>query len=373
VASSHPLPFLEFNAHEEPFSRGLIASALQTGAIAFSNDIQTDSNMLHWHQVDILQAFHSAAAVPFSLDGTCFGVFNLYTADLDFFMVEQEKNLLEEIGLDISFALDTLEYESKRKRAEEKTEKQLRRLSALRAIDMAITSSLDLRVTLNVLLDHVSGQLQVDAAAVLLLDPNLNELKFAAGRGFHGSGMSRTRLKLGESQAGKAALERRTVCIPDLSAAGQPFTQVERTAGEDFAAFFAVPLVAKGQIKGVLEVFHRTRLEPDSEWLDFLETLAGQAAIAVDGAQLFDGLQRSNTELTLAYDATIEGWSMAMELRDKETEGHTRRGGGFVGRASIGPPLPRRLAPGKSTGIHSRPIWKPPRPQGCGVVFSGAE
>ncbi len=66
-------------------------------------------------------------------------------------------------------------------------------------------------------------------------------------------------------------------------------------------------------------------LEPDQEWLDFLNTLAGQAAIAIDNATLFDNLQRSNIELTLAYDATIEGWSRAMDLRDKETEGHTQR------------------------------------------------
>ena len=32
-----------------------------------------------------------------------------------------------------------------------------------------------------------------------------------------------------------------------------------------------------------------------------------------------------NSDLTLAYDATIEGWSRALDLRDRETEGHTER------------------------------------------------
>jgi HD-GYP domain-containing protein (c-di-GMP phosphodiesterase class II) len=59
--------------------------------------------------------------------------------------------------------------------------------------------------------------------------------------------------------------------------------------------------------------------------MDYLEALAGQAAIAIDDAQLFNGLQRSNAELSMAYDATIEGWSRAMDLRDKDTEGHTQR------------------------------------------------
>ena len=94
---------------------------------------------------------------------------------------------------------------------------------------------------------------------------------------------------------------------------------------EDFVCYYGVPLITKGQVKGVLEVFHRATLEPDAEWFDFLNTLAGQAAIAIENATLFESLQRSNSELTLAYDATIEGWSHALDLRDKETEGHTQR------------------------------------------------
>ena len=84
-------------------------------------------------------------------------------------------------------------------------------------------------------------------------------------------------------------------------------------------------MVAKGQLKGILEVFHRNPLDPDEEWLTFLETLAEQAAIAIDNTELFKNLQQRNAELTLAYDATIEGWSYALDLRDKETEGHTKR------------------------------------------------
>jgi len=75
----------------------------------------------------------------------------------------------------------------------------------------------------------------------------------------------------------------------------------------------------------VLEVFHRAPLVTGVDWVSFLETLAGQAAIAIDNATLFNDLQRSNTDLALAYDATIEGWSHALDLRDEETEGHTQR------------------------------------------------
>jgi len=84
-------------------------------------------------------------------------------------------------------------------------------------------------------------------------------------------------------------------------------------------------LVAKGEVEGVLEIFNRSIVHVDMEWLDFLDSLSWQTAIAVDNALLFERIQRSNFDLALAYDATIEGWSRALDLRDKETEGHTQR------------------------------------------------
>ncbi|NMB87013.1 MAG: GAF domain-containing protein [Chloroflexi bacterium] len=211
----------------------------------------------------------------------------------------------------------------KRMLLHEQTEQRLQRITALRRIDMAITSSLDLNLTLDTLLVQVTDQLGVDAAAILLLAAN--ELKFAAGRGFHLHGIQKSRLSIHESPMSQVVLEQRVVHIPDLHQDAARIARLTFLSGESFNAYYAVPLLAKGQVNGVLEVFHRSALHPDPEWINFLEALAGQAAIAVDNATLFNDLQRSNLELTLAYDATIEGWSKALDLRDKETEGHTQR------------------------------------------------
>jgi len=212
-----------------------------------------------------------------------------------------------------------------RTRLHQQTEQHVQRLSALRTIDIAITASLDLRVTLNVLLDQVVSQLRVDAASVSLLDQQTQMLEYAAGRGFRGRALVGARLRLGEGLAGRVALERAIVNLPDLRQRQTGFLRAPSLAGEDFIAYFGAPLVAKGKVKGVLELFHRAPLTPGSEWLEFLETLAGQAAIAIDDAQLFSDLERSNAEMRVAYDATIAGWSRALELRDQETEGHTQR------------------------------------------------
>ncbi len=210
-------------------------------------------------------------------------------------------------------------------RSQEKIEQQYQRLASLRAIDTVITSSFDLNITLDIFLERLLAQLNVDAALVLLLRPESSGLEFAAGRGFRNAGIRQLKLRLGEDYAGRAALERRLVSVPDLSRLPGPLPLTDLTAGEDFVAFYALPLIAKGEVKGVLEVFHRAPLDPDEEWMDFFNTLARQAAIAIDNTELFNRLQESNMDLTMAYDETIEGWSRALDLRDKETEGHTQR------------------------------------------------
>ncbi|NUQ86755.1 MAG: PAS domain S-box protein, partial [Anaerolineales bacterium] len=214
---------------------------------------------------------------------------------------------------------------SERKQAEEQIQRQLKRLNALRMIDIAISSSFDLTFILDIVLQHVLLQLGADAAAVLLLSPNLQTLEYAASLGFLSEAVRNANVKIGEGYAGRAVLERRLIHISRLMESKGELAEALRTANDGFADYYVAPLIVKGEVKGALEVYHRSDLDPDPEWLDFMETLAGQAAIAIDNAQLLVTIQRSNRELMTAYDATIAGWSHAMDLRDKETEGHTLR------------------------------------------------
>jgi PAS domain S-box-containing protein len=205
------------------------------------------------------------------------------------------------------------------------TERRLQQLAALSNIDRAISSTFDLRLSLGMLLEHVTAQLGTDATDVLLYNPSLHTLEFSAGRGFRTKPFEQARLRLGEGYAGRAALKREIVHIPNLAVQHDNPGLEKHVAAEQFVSYYGVPLIAKGQVMGVLEIFQRAPLEPDKEWLDFLDSLAGQAAIAIDSVMQFDSLQRSNSELSQAYDETIEGWSHALDLRDNETEGHTQR------------------------------------------------
>ena len=212
-----------------------------------------------------------------------------------------------------------------RKENELTIRRQLDRLAALRTIDLAITSSLDLNLTLSMLISQVKTQLNIDATCILLMDLQSQVLKFAAGNGFHTTALQHTLIKPGEGYAGKAVLTRQVIRIANLPNRHTDFLRSPYFSQEGFIDYFAIPLIAKGRVLGVLELFHRSPLSPGAEWLDFMNVLAGQAAIAVESALMFNSYERANLALTMAYDATIEGWSRALELRDRETQGHTQR------------------------------------------------
>jgi PAS domain S-box-containing protein len=211
------------------------------------------------------------------------------------------------------------------KTAEETIQRQVRRFQALRTIDAAISAGPDLQFTLGILLEQIMAQINVDAADILLHKIGTTLLEVGATRGFRTEILPAAAMEMRTGFTGKAVFTRKTVHIPDLSFEPHVRNQLFPIEAEAFKVYYGIPLITKGQVKGVLEVFLRTSRSIDPEHLEFLETLAGQAAIALDNSSLFEQLQDSNTELSIAYDATLEGWAKALELRDRETVGHAHR------------------------------------------------
>ena len=195
-------------------------------------------------------------------------------------------------------------------------------MRSLHSIDRAIASSLDLQMVLDFTLQEALRHLKIDAMGIYLIDSSV--LRYKAGLGFLFPEAASYQFRLEEGALGKAVLEKKPLFISHIEEEEKkvlpPF--IER---ENFLSLFAVPLVAKGETEGVLIAFHRLPFNPPPDWTEFLITIGGQLAIAINNIAMFEELNRSHIELTLAYDTTIEGWARALELRDRETEGHTRR------------------------------------------------
>jgi putative nucleotidyltransferase with HDIG domain len=201
---------------------------------------------------------------------------------------------------------------------------QLEHLTAMCMVDEAILNNHDPHHALRVALHQITFQLNLDAAAILLFNPFTRSLEFFEGYGFKSSYFRGTCLRLGEEFIGRAFLKDQIEQVEDVSAL-QYKSGLDHLNSEGFIGYVILPLYSKDHLKGILEVFRRSPLETDSDWLDFLKAMANQAAVAMDNASLMEELRTANLEMIQSYNATIQGWSAALEMRDIETQGHSKR------------------------------------------------
>ncbi len=299
---------------------GFAHQALRSGAPLVVERLEDGGEALSEEDRAILASLGSVSVTAFSLrhGGQVLGVLLMGSGEADFFLGERLR-FMQSFANQVSVALENA-------RLFADTRRHLEYLQALHTIDMTINASLDLDVTLSVLVRQLVSQLRVDAVAIFVLDPKTNLLTYRLGEGFQTTSPAGTRLRLGQGRAGKVALTRQPAYIADLRKRVPAGAYTAALIHEEgFIAYYGAPLIAKGQVKGVLEIYNRRALRPDAQWMEFLNAVAAQAAIAMDNAALFQSLERSNFDLLLAYDTTLEGWSRALELRDAETEGHSER------------------------------------------------
>ena len=201
---------------------------------------------------------------------------------------------------------------------------RFRQLQTLQKIDRAITSTPDLQVVFSILLSQAREALGVDAACVLLIDQSTHHLRCRAAQGFKSRAIEKTDLLLNEGYAGRAASERQIIHIQNLDQTGEAFSRARLLAGEEFVSYVATPLVARGQVQGVLEIFHRAPFAPGEDWFYFLKMLAEQAAIAVDNAQLFTSAQREIGERRQAQEK-LRALNVELEKRIEERTADLRQ------------------------------------------------
>lgn len=316
----HPYPrAIRVRWDETPEGQGPTGRAIRAGQPQVVEDILTDPRYESWRPLAQTYGFRSSAAFPLISRGRVFAALNLYSSVPSFFTKERLE-LFQALANQTAGA-----FANARLFAE--TQRQLKRVQALRHIDLAITGSLDPRITLRVLLEEVTGQLGVDAAAVFLFDPNATVLRCTQVRGFRNpKALEELAIPISAGYLGEAVLQRQiTQAHGPQIVEGFPKPVREMFLVEGFVSAYAAPMVAKGRVLGVLGTFHRTPSFGNSDWLGLLEALAGQAAIAIDNARLFSDLEQANLELRLAYDATLEALAKALEYRDLETKGHSQR------------------------------------------------
>ncbi|GAB4417005.1 MAG: hypothetical protein Kow002_03250 [Anaerolineales bacterium] len=199
-----------------------------------------------------------------------------------------------------------------------------RQLNALMGVGQIINSAEGLDVVLDRVMDTVIALMGAERGLIMLCDEQ-GEFQVEAARG-----MDQVNLE-GEDFSVSQTIVRRVVESGEgvLTTNAQEDPRFEKQASiveHNLRSIMCVPLSLKDKTIGVIFVdsrMHAGLFEKND--LEVLSAFANQAAVAIDNARLFDDLQRANHELRVAYDETIRGWALALELRDRETEGHTQR------------------------------------------------
>lgn len=296
-----------------PEGLGPTGKATRSGRPYFVNDIRKNSPPLLSGEIALSYGLESMAAYPLISEGKSFGALMVFGANSGFFSPEKSY-YIQAYAHQAAAALQNAKlYKDAQWRAA--------CMKSLRDIDVSIVNYLDLNQILNVVLDQVISRLYVDAADIYLIDYDSMMMQYVLGKGYNTEAVPHSSIEL---ERGLFDLEKLmnnccSVSIP-------PFEEhVARLAQEGLTRHYKVPLIAKGKLLGIMEIFCQKPFPQEEEWYEFLNMLANQTAIAIETSRLFNDLKRSNMELISAYDATIEGWSHALDLRDKETEGHSHR------------------------------------------------
>jgi GAF domain-containing protein len=193
------------------------------------------------------------------------------------------------------------------------------------SICQLLQSSIHVTDPLPAVLELLASAVQADAMTALGYHSASRRFDLLATHKLDTREIAKLKLYFETGLAGKIAREAGPVWIEDLWSADASSPPISPLAPEGFRGYLALPLVGHNDLLGFLELVWRTPQSIDASNLDFLERMAGQIAFTMERTSIVRDLRNRNRQLVTTYNAMIEGLSRALELRDLETEGHTRR------------------------------------------------
>ena len=188
--------------------------------------------------------------------------------------------------------------------ADIRTQESLARIKALHEIDVAITSTLDLGAILDVVLEKIDVVLPQAVTTIRLIDKesgefapvacrNIDEQYWRAGNHRQLHGLS------------KEVLENR-LPVTVVNMQEDPGTQSHNFVQQfGLVSYLGVPLIAKGELLGLIAFYTKVEHVFEDEEKDFLVTLSGQLAIAIHNAQLYEETKRSASEIAALHALTL--------------------------------------------------------------------
>ena len=238
-----------------------------------------------------------------------------------------------------SAAIIILNDVTRQKEAEETLRQHNRELELLNLAGRTLNSSLDLEHVLVTVLEELRRLIDVARSTIWLVDPVSGELVCREAIGDSREVLNGWRLEPEQGLAGWVVHHGKSLNVPDTRTDTRHYKGIDSATGVEIRSVIGVPLIAKGNVIGVIEVVDTEPGRFDMSYQALLEWLAASAAIAIDNARLYEHAQqeikdreRAEKDLNMSVkklkktlNETIQGITMIAERRDPYTAGHQRR------------------------------------------------
>jgi PAS domain S-box-containing protein len=291
-AAAHGFKSDEWQALALPVGEGIIGRCAESGVAIRVDDVRGDARSTR-RDGDEREGIRSMLCVPLRVAGALLGVISAFSPRPAAFSAHHQRVLeafAEQAGIAVQNA-----------KLFEESLRHARETRALFEAGRTVTASLDPQRTVRVIMEQARAVLGVASCGIMTLDPVTRELSLVASLDLPEDVMRKVRVAEGEGIAGRAVRDLRPRQSADhFNDPRARFRDLPRQSG--LRSAMAAPLRVGDRAIGVIEVFHSEVHQFTAAEEELLVALADQAAIALEHARLYEGLETMVAERTRELD-----------------------------------------------------------------------
>ena len=255
--------------------------------------------------------------VPLQRKGTVIGVVTLARGRVDPF-TDRQIELVTTFADQAVIAIENVRMLTELQAQTRALQRSVEEMKALSEVGQAVSSTLDLQTVLGTIAARAVPLSGADGGAFYAYEEAAGVLRLQASYQLEDElvrALTEAPIRLGEAAAGRAAVQRRAVQMPDIDAGPRyPLHEIVWRLG--YRALLAVPLLNEERIIGALTVLRRTPGAFSEEVVSLIQAFATQSALAIQNANLFHEIEETGRQLAVASRHKSEFLAnMSHELR----------------------------------------------------------
>ena len=167
----------------------------------------------------------------------------------------------------------------------EDVNKKAKRLDLLSEVSRTIVSDYYLKEILQLIVTMTAKVMDSKICSIMLLDEKRDELVISATQSLSEEYVNKPNLKVGQSISGQVVKEKRPITVLNVTnEPGYMFPEVAKKEG--IVSLLSVPMMIKDRAIGVINSYTKSEHRFTKEEIDILQTIANQAAVAIENTRL---------------------------------------------------------------------------------------